>query len=50
MSRRTRKTALRGGAKILLAILNVGLFPQTNLDTAMQALEGKGQEEKFHTD
>lgn len=41
MSRRTGKTALRGKFNILLAILNARLFPQTSLDIAMQALEGK---------
>lgn len=40
MSRRTVKIALIGGAKILLAILNAGIFPQTSLDIAVQALEG----------
>lgn len=49
MSRRTGKTVLTRGVKILLAILNVGLFPQTSLDTAILALEGKEQE-KYHTD
>lgn len=33
-----------------LAILNVGLFPETSLNIAILALEGKGQEEKFRTD
>lgn len=41
MSRKTGKTALMGRAKILLATLNAGLFPQTSLNIAMQALEGK---------
>lgn len=41
MSRRTGKTALIGKFKILLAILNAGIFSQTSLDIAMQALEGK---------
>lgn len=33
-----------------LAILNVELFPETSLNIAILALEGKGQEEKFRTD
>lgn len=41
MSRRTGKTALIGKFKFLLAILNAGLFSQTSLDIAMQALKGK---------
>lgn len=37
MSTRTRKTA----PIILLATLNVGLFSQTSVDTAMQELQRK---------
>lgn len=50
MSRSIGKTVLTGRPKIWLAILNVGLFPEISLDIAILALEGKGQEEKFHSD